>query len=114
MNSSLSIFFCPQQKLISKIRDGGEGVTKKCDTAITPHRRVERHSAARAEDKAILAVAYTGLNPAAIQRQIQALTAELLTLTTAKSGPTPSTSRHGRSYAHPRPRQRSKTRAHLA
>ena len=27
----------------------------------------------------------TGLNPAAIQRQIQALTAELLTLTTSKA-----------------------------
>jgi hypothetical protein len=28
---------------------------------------------------------FTGLNPAAIQRQIQALTAELLTLTTSKA-----------------------------
>jgi len=34
----------------------------------------------------ILADTYADLNPAAIQRQIQALTAQLLTLTTSKSG----------------------------
>ena len=33
--------------------------------------------------------ALTALNSAAIQRQIQALTAELLTLTTSKSGAAP-------------------------
>ncbi|OOL27114.1 integrase [Rhodococcus rhodochrous] len=86
LQSSLSNFFCPQQKLISKVRDGAK-VTKKYDTATTPHRRVERHDAVTAEDKAILAGTYVTLNPAAIQRQIQALTAELLTLTTAKAGP---------------------------
>ncbi|WP_408016227.1 integrase catalytic domain-containing protein [Rhodococcus artemisiae] len=86
LQSSLSNFFCPQQKLISKVRDGAK-VTKKYDTATTPHRRVERHDAVTAEDKAILADTYVTLNPAAIQRQIQALTAELLTLTTAKAGP---------------------------
>lgn len=86
LQSSLSNFFCPQQKLISKVRDGAK-VTKKYDTAITPHRRVERHDAVTAEDKTILAGTYVTLNPAAIQRQIQALTAELLTLTTAKAGP---------------------------
>ena len=34
----------------------------------------------------ILADTYADLNPAAIQRQIQALTTELLTLTTSKAG----------------------------
>jgi hypothetical protein len=39
------------------------------------------------EDEAILADTYTGLNPAAVQRQIQALTTELRTITTSKAGP---------------------------
>ena len=39
------------------------------------------------EDKAILADTYASINPAAVQRQIQALTSELLTLTTSKAGP---------------------------
>jgi len=38
------------------------------------------------EDKTILADTYRDLNPAAIQRQIQALTNELLTVTTTKAG----------------------------
>ena len=75
----------PQQKLISKVRDGAK-VTKKYDKVTTPHRRAERHHAVSAENKAILAETYRGLNPAAIQRQIQALTAQLLTLTTSKTG----------------------------
>ncbi|MGW5289033.1 integrase catalytic domain-containing protein [Rhodococcus pyridinivorans] len=86
LQSALSNFFCPQQKLISKVRDGAK-VVKKYDRATTPHRRAERHDAVTVEDKAILAEIYPTLNPAAIQRQIQALTSELLTLTTAKSGP---------------------------
>ena len=47
------------------------------------------------------------INPAAIQRQIQALTAELLTLTTSKAGARRSTS------AHFHMRQRTALRAHL-
>lgn len=62
-------------------------VSKKYDQATTPHRRADRHPEVTAEDKAILADTYSGLNPAAIQRQIQALTTELLTLTTSKAGP---------------------------
>ena len=79
------LYFLPQQKLISKVRDGAK-VTKKYDTATTPHRRAERHEAVSAEDKAILADTHADLNPAATQRQIQALTAQLLTLTTSKAG----------------------------
>lgn len=80
LQSQITNYFRPQQKLISKVRDGAK-VTKKYDTATTPHRRAERHHAVTDQDKAILADTYTGLNPAAIQRQIQALAAELLTLT---------------------------------
>jgi len=84
LQSQMTNYFLPQQKLLSKFRDGAK-VTKKHDKATTPHRRAERHETVAAQDKAILADTYAGLNPAAIQRQIQALTAQLLTLTTSKS-----------------------------
>jgi hypothetical protein len=84
LQSLMTNYFSAQQKLISKVRDGAK-VTKKYDTATTPHRRAERHAAVTEEDKTILADTHAGLNPAAIQRQIQALTAQLLTLTTTKA-----------------------------
>jgi hypothetical protein len=86
LQSLLTNYFYPQQKLVFKVRDGAK-VSKKYDTATTPHRRAERHQAVCAEDKAILADTYASINPAAVQRQIQALTAELLTITTSKAGP---------------------------
>jgi Integrase core domain len=86
LQSKLTNYFYPQQKLVSKVRVGAK-VTKTYDTAITPHRRADRHAAVSVEDKAILADTYRGLNPAAVQRQIQALTTQLLTLTTSKAGP---------------------------
>lgn len=92
LQSLMTNYFGPQQKLISKVRDGAK-VIKKYDKATTPHRRAERHEAVTIEDKTILADTYIDLNPAAIQRQIQALTGQLLALTTAKGGsvhkPTP-------------------------
>src|SRR5271166_4513668 len=86
LQSKLTNYFYPQQKLISKVRDGAK-VTKKYDTATTPHRRAERHETVSAQDKKVLADTYTRINPAAVQRQIQALTSELLTITTSKAGP---------------------------
>ena len=86
LQSLLTNYFYPQQKLVSKTRVGAK-VSKKHDKATTPHRRAERHEAVCAQDKAILADTYTGINPAAVQRQIQALTTELLTITTSKAGP---------------------------
>ena len=86
LQSLLTNYFYPQQKLVSKVRDGAK-VSKKYDIATTPHHHAERHDTVTAEDKAILADTYTGINPAAVQRQIQALTAELLTITTSKAGP---------------------------
>jgi hypothetical protein len=84
LQSKMTNFFLPQQKLLSKVRDGAK-VTKTYDLATTPHRRAERHQAVSAEDKTIMNDTLVELNPAAIQRQIQALTAELLTLTTSKA-----------------------------
>jgi len=49
------------------------------DPATTPHQRAERHTGVCAQDKAIMNATLTELNPVAIQRRIQALTAELLT-----------------------------------
>lgn len=86
LQSNLTNYFYPQQKLISKVRDGAK-VTKKYDTATTPHRRAERHDGVCDGGKTNLADTFATLNPAAIQRQIQALTSELLTLATSKSGP---------------------------
>jgi len=86
LQSKLTNYFYPQQKLISKVRTGTK-VSKKYDIATTPHRRAERHDTVSAEHETILADTYTAINPAAIQRQIQALTTELLTITTSKAGP---------------------------
>jgi hypothetical protein len=86
LQSQLTNYFCPQQKLVSKVRDGAK-VSKKYDRATTPHRRAEAHSTISAEDKAILADTHASINPAAVQRRIQALTAELLNLTTTKAAP---------------------------
>lgn len=84
LQSQMTNYFLAQQKLVSKVRDGAK-VLKKYDRPTTPHRRADRHKAVSEEDRAIMADTLTELNPAAIQRQIQALTGELLTLTTAKS-----------------------------
>jgi hypothetical protein len=84
LQSQMTNYFLAQQKLISKVRDGAK-VTKKYDVPTTPHRRAERHKTVSTQDKTIIKDTFTGLNPAAIQRQIQAAVAELLTLTTSKA-----------------------------
>jgi hypothetical protein len=84
LQSQITNFFLPQQKLISKVRDGAK-VTKRYDVASTPHRRAERHGGVCTQDKTIMNATLEGLSPAAIQRQIQALTAEPLTLTRGKA-----------------------------
>lgn len=86
--SQLANYFYPQQKLISKVREGAK-VIKKYDPATTPYHRAVRDDGVSAEDKNILADIYTDLNPAATQREIQALTAQLLTLTTGKAAARP-------------------------
>jgi len=86
LQSLMTNYFGPHQKLIKKVRNGAK-VTKKYDKATTPYRRADRHEVVAAEDKNILADIYRDLNPAAIQRQIQALTEQLLSITTSKAGP---------------------------
>ncbi len=85
LQTLMTNFFGPQQKLISKVRHGAK-VTKKYDTATTPHQRAIRHPQ-KITKKATITLdrTYAKINPAAVQREIQALTSELLTLTTAKA-----------------------------
>ncbi len=82
--SLMTNYFLAQQKLVTKVRSGAK-VTKTYDVPSTPHQRAERDDGVTAEDKAIMKDTLGELNPAAIQRQIQALTAELLILTTSKA-----------------------------
>jgi hypothetical protein len=83
----LTNHFGPQQKLVSKTRNGAK-MTKKYDAPKTPFQRVLADTGTvRKPAKTRLIRENEPLNPAAIQRQIQALTAQLLTLTTSKKGP---------------------------
>jgi hypothetical protein len=82
----LTNYFYPQQKLVFKHRDGAK-IIKKHDTAATPHRRAQAHPNLPTTAKAKLTRTYLDINPAALQRQIQALINELLTLAITKAGP---------------------------
>ena len=73
LQSLMTNYFLPQQKLISKVRDGAK-VTKKYDVPTTPHRRADQHKTVTEQAKTIMKDTQSALNPAAIQRQIQALT----------------------------------------
>jgi hypothetical protein len=86
LQSKLTNYFYPQQKLVSKVRDGAK-VSKKHDKATTPFHRAIDHPTMPVERIVALTRTYSLINPAATQRQIQALTAQLLTLTTSKAGP---------------------------
>jgi len=98
LQSLMTNYFSAQQKLVSKVRNGAK-VTKKYDPAQTPHRRSMTHTTLSEQDKAILTDTYADLNPAAIQRQIQALTADLLRETTGKAAAhnKPTVAAHGSS-----------------
>ena len=84
LQSLMTNYFLPQQKLIAKVRDGAK-VTKTYDHPTTPHRRAQVHQTVTEQDKTIMKDTLAEVNPAAVQRQIQALTSELLTLTTSKA-----------------------------
>jgi hypothetical protein len=86
LQSQLTNYFYPQQKLISKVRDGAK-VTKKHDTATTPFHRAINHPDTTVDHIAALARTHALINPAATQRQIRALTAQLHKMTTSKSQP---------------------------
>ena len=86
LQSQLTNYFYPQQKLVSKVRDGAK-VSKKYDTATTPFRRAINHSTIADDHIASMGRIHALINPAATQRQIKALTAQLYKITTSKSKP---------------------------
>ena len=79
LQSKLTNYFHPQQKLISKVRTGAK-VSRKHDKATTPFHRAIDHPTMTVERIVALKRTYSLINPAATQRQIQALTAQLFTL----------------------------------
>lgn len=83
LQSLLTNYFYPQQKLQSKVRAGAK-VSKKYDTATTPHRRAYASPTVTTATKTRMAATHAETNPAAVQRHIQALTGELLALVVAK------------------------------
>ena len=110
LQSQLTNYFCPQQKLDLARSATARKSPRSTTVATTPHRRGGGHTTVTAEDKAILADTYTSINPAAVQRQIQALTAELLTLTTK---PTTGNRHQSPTTRASQMSQRTRLRAHL-
>ena len=95
LQSQLTNYFHPQQKLISKVRTGAK-VSRKHDKATTPFHRAIDHPSMTPERILALKRTYSLINPAATQRQIEALTAQLFTLATSKAqtgAPAPVTKR---------------------
>ncbi len=109
LQSKLTNYFHPQQKLISKVRTGAK-VSRKHDKATTPFHRTIDHPTMTVDRIVALKRTYSLINPAATQRQIQALTAQLSPSPPAK----PQTRRPLQSpSAHAHVRQRNTLRAHL-
>jgi hypothetical protein len=79
-------YLLPQQKLVSKERHGAK-VIKKHDAALTPHQRAARHPDVRKRPVITMNAQFKRLKPAALSRQILALTGELETLAQAKAAP---------------------------
>ncbi len=80
-------FFTPQQKLVSKTRHGAK-VIKKHDTAQTPFQRLTNNPTIDIADKTGLHDHYLTLNPAAIRREILALSDALAHEVTKHDFPT--------------------------
>ena len=99
LQSKLTNYFYPQQKLLSKIRHGAK-VSKKHDKAATPFHRAINHPNTTVERIVALTRTYSLINPAATQRQVQALTAQLLAITTSKAGPTAKAQVNKRARSH--------------
>lgn len=95
LQSKMTNYFYPQQKLVSKVRTGAK-VSRKHDKATTPFNRATDHPSISVERIVALKRTYSLINPAATGRQIQALTTQLFTLATSKAqtgAPAPITKR---------------------
>ncbi|WP_411719997.1 integrase catalytic domain-containing protein [Mycetocola sp.] len=76
-------YLLPQQKLVFKQRNGAK-VTKRYDTATTPHQRAIACEEMRKRPIIQMNAEFKRIKPAALSRQILALTGQLETLTLAK------------------------------
>jgi hypothetical protein len=79
-------FFSPQQKLISKTREGAK-VIKRYDTARTPFQRISGRTDIDRSVQDTLGALYATLNPAQLRRDIAALQDRLIALAAAKGHP---------------------------
>ena len=79
-------YLLPQQKLVLKERHGAK-VVKKHDAALTPHQRAVRHPNVRKRPVITMDAQFKRLKPAAMSRQILALTGQLEALAQAKAAP---------------------------
>ncbi len=86
MQSRMTNYFGPQQKLISKVRKRPEG-DQEIRHAEDPAPAGDRARRRRSARQAILVDTNQQLNPASIQREIQDPTNQLLTVATSKKGP---------------------------
>jgi len=77
-------FFQPQMKLVSKVRMGSK-LTKRYDTARTPHRRVLDLPEIPPETKDALAETYRSLNPAELKRAIGRCQDQLIAMAKSKA-----------------------------
>ena len=76
-------YLLPQQKLVFKQRNGAK-VTKRYDTATTPHQRAIAREDMRKRPIIQMNAEFKRIKPAALSRQILALTGQLETLAFAK------------------------------
>lgn len=84
LQSQITNYFHPQQKLLSKVRRGAQ-LSRKHDQAATPFHRASDHPSMTVDRIVALKRTYSLINPAATRRQIQALTTQLFTLATSKA-----------------------------
>jgi hypothetical protein len=80
-------FFAPQQKLVSKTRDGAK-VIKRYDTAQTPYQRMLNRPEVDQAVTDSLSELYATLNPAQLCRDIAAKQDQLMRLSAPKATPT--------------------------
>lgn len=86
LDAAFTNYFLPQQKLVFKQRNGAK-VTKRHDQAKTPHQRAVAHNAVGKAPVIAMNAAFQTIKPAALSRQILALTGQLEILAQAKKAP---------------------------
>ncbi len=86
LDAEFTNYFLPQQKLVFKQRTGAK-VTKRHDIATTPHQRAVAHQDMTRRRVISMNAAFKRIKPAALSRQVLALTGQLEILAQAKKAP---------------------------